>query len=72
MTVNFQEKRPDIERVLAGKKLASPIYLDSDGAFSKKNAVTTLPGLLIYKGGRLAHRGRLPDDADALIGRILG
>jgi thiol-disulfide isomerase/thioredoxin len=72
VTVNFQEKRPDIEKFLSGQAMKPPVYLDSSGAFSKKNAVTTLPGVLIYKDGKLAHRGRLPDDADALIGRFLG
>lgn len=72
VTVNFQESRPDIEKFLSGKGLKAPVYLDSNGAFSKKNAVTTLPGLLIFKGGTVVHRGRLPDDVDALIGRFLG
>jgi thiol-disulfide isomerase/thioredoxin len=72
LTVNFQEDRAAVESFLDGKQLAVPVYLDSTGVFSKKNAVTTLPGLLIYKNGKVAHRGRLPDDAEALIGRILG
>ena len=72
ITVNYQEDRAAIESFLAGKNLAVPVFLDARGAFSKKNAVTTLPGVLIYKDGQLAYRGKLPPDANALIGRILG
>lgn len=72
VTVNYQEERAAIESFLAGKNLAAPVYLDVRGAFSKKNAVTTLPGVLIYKDGELAYRGKLPADANALIERILG
>src|SRR5262249_43010526 len=43
ITVDFQEDRAAVERFLAGKSLAAPVFLDSDGAFSKKYAVATLP-----------------------------
>jgi thiol-disulfide isomerase/thioredoxin len=72
VTIDFQEDRGVVEGFLKGKNLAVPVYLDSRGAFSKKHSVTTLPGILIYADGELAHRGRLPSDANALIGRILG
>ena len=72
VTIDFQEDRSTIKDFLAGKNLTVPVYLDSKGVFSKKHAVTTLPGILIYSDGQLAHRGRLPRDANALIGRILG
>jgi thiol-disulfide isomerase/thioredoxin len=72
VTIDFQEDRATIEAFLAGKNLVVPVYMDSKGVFSKKHAVTTLPGILIYSEGQLAHRGRLPRDANALIGRILG
>jgi thiol-disulfide isomerase/thioredoxin len=72
VTVNFQEDRTTIEGYLEGKGLTAPVFLDSKGAFSKKRSVTTLPGILIYKDGEVAHRGRLPRDASALIGRVLG
>ena len=72
VTIDFQEDRSTIKGFLSGKNLTVPVYLDSKGVFSKKHAVTTLPGILIYSDGQLAHRGRLPRDANALIGRILG
>jgi hypothetical protein len=70
--VNFQEEREAVEGFLAGKGLAAPVFLDGDGAFSKKYAVATLPGLLILKDGQVAFRGKLPDDPDRVIGEILG
>jgi len=70
--VDFQEERPAIQSFLSGKSVAVPVFLDPSGAFSKKHAVTTLPGLLIYKDGQVAYRGKLPSDADSLIGEILG
>lgn len=68
ITVNFQEDRQAIEQFLAGKGLAVPVFLDTDGAFSKQYAVATLPGLLIVRDGQVAYRGKLPDDADRVIG----
>lgn len=67
VTVNFQEDRQAVEQFLAGKGLAVPVFLDTDGAFSKQYAVATLPGLLIVKDGQVAYRGKLPDDADRVI-----
>lgn len=72
ITVNFQEERGAVEGFLAGKGLSVPVFLDGDGAFSKKYAVATLPGLLILKDGQVAFRGKLPDDPDRVIGEILG
>jgi thiol-disulfide isomerase/thioredoxin len=72
LTVNFQEDRQAVEGFLAGKNLAVPVFLDGDGAFSKKYAVATLPGLLILKDGQVAFRGKLPDDPDRVIAEILG
>ena len=71
VTVNFQEDRPAVERFLAGKGLAAPVFLDADGAFSKKYAVATLPGLLVVKDGQVTYRGKLPDDPDRVIGEAL-
>jgi len=71
VTVDFQEDRPAIERFLAGKNLSTPVFLDTDGAFSKKYAVATLPGLLIVKEGQVAYRGKLPDDPDRAIADAL-
>lgn len=72
ITVNFQEDRETVESFLAGKGLAVPVYLDTDGAFSRKNAVTNLPGLLVIKDGETAYRAQLPDDPDAVLAEILG
>lgn len=71
VTVNFQEDRGAVEKFLAGKDLGATVYLDADGAFSKKYAVATLPGLLIIKDGRVAYRGKLPNDPDRVIVEIL-
>jgi thiol-disulfide isomerase/thioredoxin len=70
VTVDFQEDRQVVETFLAGKGLDAPVFLDADGAFSKKYAVATLPGLLIVKNGRVAYHGKLPDDPDRLIAEI--
>lgn len=72
ITVNFQEDRQAVEGFLSGKGLSAPVFLDGDGAFSKKHAIATLPGLLILKDGQVAYRGKLPDDPDRVIGEILG
>lgn len=71
VTVNFQEDRGAVESFLAGKGMGATVFLDADGAFSKKYAVATLPGLLIIKDGRVAYRGKLPDDPDRVIAEIL-
>lgn len=72
ITVNYQEDRGAVEGFLAGKGLSVPVFLDADGAFSKRYAVATLPGLLILKDGNVAFRGKLPDDPDKVIVEILG
>jgi thiol-disulfide isomerase/thioredoxin len=72
ITVNFQEDRDTVEKFLADKDLGAPVFLDADGAFSKKYAVTNLPGLLVFKDGKVAYRGKLADDPDVVIGEILG
>ena len=71
VTVNFQETPDAVREFLSGKDLRAPVYLDENGAFSKRNAVTTLPGLIIYKDGEVAFKGKLPSDIDSLIGRTL-
>lgn len=72
VTVNFQEERAAIESFLSADPMSTPVFMDGNGAYSKKHAVTTLPGLVIYKDGKVAYHGKLPNDADVLIGRILG
>jgi thiol-disulfide isomerase/thioredoxin len=70
--VNYQEDREAIERFLAGKSPTVPVLLDEEGAFAKKHAVTALPGLVVYKDGQVAFRGKLPDDPDRILADILG
>jgi thiol-disulfide isomerase/thioredoxin len=72
VTVNFQEERAAVETFLAGKGLGTTVFLDPDGAFSKKYSIATLPGLLIFKDGQVAFRGKLPDDPDRVIGEVMG
>jgi thiol-disulfide isomerase/thioredoxin len=72
VTVNFQEDRQTVEGFLSGKGLGSPVFLDTDGAFSRKYAVATLPGLLIIRDGQVVYKGRLPDDPDRVIADFLG
>lgn len=72
VTVNFQEDRGTVEEFLAGQNLSAPVYLDADGAFSKKYAVTNLPGLVVIKAGQVAYRGRLPDDPASILDENLG
>jgi thiol-disulfide isomerase/thioredoxin len=71
VTVNFQEDRGAVERFLAGKGLSVPVFLDTDGSFSKKHTVVNLPGLLVLKDGEVAFRGKLPDDPDRVITEAL-
>lgn len=72
LTVNFQEDAAAVQSFLAGKSLTLPVFLDSEGAFSKKFAVATLPGLLIFKDGQVVFRGKLPDDPDRVIAENVG
>jgi thiol-disulfide isomerase/thioredoxin len=67
VTVDFQEERPAIVAFLAGKTLGVPVFLDTEGAFSKKYAIATLPGLLVIKDGKSVYHGKLPDDPDPTI-----
>ncbi|HMB54282.1 MAG TPA: mycothiol system anti-sigma-R factor [Thermoanaerobaculia bacterium] len=72
VTVNFQEDRATVESFLSGKNLGAPVFLDEDGRFAKKNAVTNLPALLVMRDGRVAFRGKLPDDPDEVLTQALG
>jgi len=67
VTVNFQEDRQTVDGFLSAKGFDVPVFLDSDGAFSRKYAMATLPGLLIIREGQVLYKGRLPDDADRVI-----
>ena len=69
--VDFQESESDIRGFLANRKTSVPVYLDSDGEFSKRYAVTQLPYLLIIRDGKILSQGRLPEDADRAISTAL-
>lgn len=71
VTVVFQEEGDTVRAFLEGKGLRAPVYLDSSGAFAKKYAVTTLPGLLIFNRGQADFRGQLPVNPDPVIERAL-
>jgi thiol-disulfide isomerase/thioredoxin len=70
-TIDFQEDPAEVERFLRGKGLAVPVYLDRDGDFSKSMAITWLPGLLVYRDGRVAYQGRLPSDPASVLDEAL-
>lgn len=70
VAVNFQEDEATVRQYLNGKRFGAPVYLDLDGAFAKKYAVTNLPGLVVFKDGSAAYRNRLPEDPDSVLGSI--
>lgn len=69
--VSFNEDADEVERFLAGKSLSVPVLLDSDGSFSKKHAITVLPGLVVIRNGQVTYGGKLPDSPDALLSSLL-
>lgn len=71
VTVDFEEERPAVEAFLAGRSLGAPVFFDTDGVFSKKYAIATLPGLLVLKEGKTVYHGKLPEDPDRLIADLL-
>ncbi len=71
VTVSFQEDRAAVSGFVAGKGLRAPVFLDTDGAFSRKFSIATLPGLLVIKDGQVAYRGKLPEDPNAVIADLI-
>lgn len=74
-TVVFQEDAEVVRAFLekqAAKGLSVPTYLDTSGLFSKKFAVTALPGLLVIKDGQAEFQGKLSVNPDPVISRALG
>ena len=71
VTVSFQEERAAVAGFVAGKGLRSPVFLDADGAFSRKFSIATLPDLLVIKDGQAVYRGKLPEDPDAVIAGLV-
>lgn len=67
VTVNFQEDAADVRAFLRDQeRLQVPVYLDTDGALSKKYRVNSAPWLLVIKDGRTAFSEKLPPDASVL------
>jgi thiol-disulfide isomerase/thioredoxin len=68
VSVVFQESPAAIDRFLEGKRLVVPVFMDSGNAeFSKRNNVTQVPRLLVFKDGVAAVNVNLTDDPDPLI-----
>lgn len=67
ISVNYQESRGDVERFLAGKRLSAPVYLDTEGEFSKKYSKPNLPVLLVFRDGDQPVKTALPDDPHPTI-----
>jgi thiol-disulfide isomerase/thioredoxin len=67
ISINYQESRGDVERFLAGKSLRVPVYLDTEGEFSKKYSKPNLPVLLVFGGGEQVVKTALPDDPNPTI-----
>lgn len=72
LAVSFNEDSGDVERFLAGKGLSVPVLLDTDGAFSKKRAITVLPGLIVIQNGQVTYAGKLPDAPESVLAGLLG
>jgi thiol-disulfide isomerase/thioredoxin len=70
--VNFNEDRAEVERFLQGKAINVPVVLDADGSFSKRNAITALPGLILAQDGKITYAGKLPDSPESLLAGRLG
>lgn len=72
VTVNYQESRADVQAFLAGKGMRPPVYLDTEGEFSKKYSRPNLPVLVVFKGGEAVLKTALPDDPHSAIAKALG
>jgi len=70
-TIDFQEDAAAVEQFLRGKSLGPAVYLDHDGEFSKALEITTLPGLVVIRDGKVRYQGRLPSDPDATLQDLL-
>jgi thiol-disulfide isomerase/thioredoxin len=71
VSVVFQEEGDAVRRFLGAEELRVPVYLDLTGSFSKRQAVSTVPWLLIFVGGRVAWSGKLPAEASPVVERAL-
>ena len=67
VAMSFNEDRADVETFLGGKDLRAAVVLDQGGEFAKSHGITSLPGVVLLRGGKVVHAGKLPDDVDALL-----
>jgi hypothetical protein len=72
ISINYQESRAEIESFLAGKGLRAPVFLDTEGEFSKKYSRPNLPVLLVFRDGEQPVKSALPDDPHPTIANALG
>ncbi|MDH3745284.1 MAG: thioredoxin-like domain-containing protein [Acidobacteriota bacterium] len=71
LLVSFQETAEEVE-AFVGSDVEVEIAIDEDGSFSKRHAVTYLPGLLVLREGKTVFSGKLPPrGADQLLTQIL-
>lgn len=68
VAMSFNEDRADVEAFLAGKEARVAVVLDQGGEFAKGNGITSLPGVVLVRGGKVVHAGKMPDDIDSLLG----
>jgi hypothetical protein len=71
VAVDFQEERAAVEAFLAGKAMPCPVFLDPDGTFARKYQISTLPGLLVIRDGKVLYRGPIPDEPDRVLSPLL-
>jgi thiol-disulfide isomerase/thioredoxin len=71
VTVNFEEQGDAVRAFLKGADLGAPAYLDTNGAFARRYAISTLPGLLVLKNGEVAYRGQLPAAPESVLNDLL-
>lgn len=71
VSVVFQEEADAVHRFLGGRELRVPVYIDQSGSFSKRQGVSTVPWLLVFKNGRVAFSGKLPADPDSVVEQAL-
>lgn len=71
ISINYQESRAEVQGFLAGKGLRAPVYLDSEGEFSKKYSRPNLPVLLVFRDGEQPVKAAMPDDPHPTIAGAL-
>lgn len=67
LAMSFNEDRAEVEAFLAGKNLQASAVIDQGGEFAKGNGITSLPGIVLIRGGKVVHAGKMPDDVESLL-----